>query len=296
MRILEEDASEEEQSETSTIEPDSDVESIDFVSLLSEDGLARCDDGDEGQGEGQEVDIQLWFRERCCRTNHAVANPGREGRSGIANQLQTWEVADQERRAQILQGQASHSVVDVRQNNLIVRSEQDEFEPLVFPDGASLCSRLHDVDVDTVSWMIVVPTTLQLDHPNPYPWQASEHEEFLDEDVVEPAETAFAADRAKAKDFIVLAEEELSNSIQPWTAVTYGAEVLDRLLQSDATIKSKLIRPDSLKDVLVEMDGTTDGKLFIDMKDMLDQEDRETFILTRLQPHGLPQKLLLHDT
>ncbi|CAL1153918.1 unnamed protein product [Cladocopium goreaui] len=59
------------------------------------------------------------------------------------------------------------------------------------------------------------------------------------------------------------------------------AEVLDRLLQSDATIKSKLIRPDSLKDVLVEMDGTTDGKLFTDMKDMLDQEDRETFILTR---------------
>ena len=66
------------------------------------------------------------------------------------------------------------------------------------------------------------------------------------------------------------------------------AEVLDRLLQSDATIKSKLIRPDSLKDVLVEMDGTTDGKLFTDMKDMLDQEDRETFILT--------QKLLLHGT
>lgn len=45
-------------------------------------------------------------------------------------------------------------------------------------------------------------------------------------------------------------------------------------------MKSRLIRPSALKDVLAELEGTSDGKQFSEMKDMLDQEDRETFILT----------------
>ena len=57
--------------------------------------------------------------------------------------------------------------------------------------------------------------------------------------------------------------------------------MLDRLLQTDTTVKSRLIRPSALKDVLAELEGTSDGKHFSEMKEMLDQEDRETFILTR---------------
>ena len=57
--------------------------------------------------------------------------------------------------------------------------------------------------------------------------------------------------------------------------------MLDRLLQTDTTVKSRLIRPSALKDVLAELEGTSDGKQFSEMKEMLDQEDRETFILTR---------------
>ena len=74
-----------------------------------------------------------------------------------------------------------------------------------------------------------------------------------EEDEQEIIEAKFAVGHAdRAHDFILLAEEELSNSVQPWTTITFGLGLLD-LGRRDVQFN-----PDQLED-LPELKNTICG-------------------------------------
>ena len=199
MRTLEEDISDDEQSECSTREPDSSDEQDDEASLLS-----------TGERTPQlEQDSSL---------DALLFNHGRD--------LHTWEVHSLASGLRTPFGHDTVAMASLSHSASVAISH--EFEPLDFPNGASWTLHQQSSESDETSCMAFTPTMLQFDHPNPYPWQVTDPEDLMEDQPPQPVETDFAAGhRTQANDFIVLAEEVLEDSIQAWTAVTFGLGLLD---------------------------------------------------------------------
>ena len=199
MRTLEDDSSEDEHSDCSTREPDSGDEQDDEASLLST--------GDRTPQFEPDYDV-----------DPLPHNLGRE--------LHTWEVHSLDIGLRTPFGHDTAVMVSQPQSALAAISH--EFEPLDFSSGASWTLGQQGSESDETSCMAITPTMLQFDHPNPYPWQVTDPEDLIEDQPPPPVETDFAAGhRAQANDFIVLAEEVLEDSIQAWTAVTFGLGLLD---------------------------------------------------------------------
>ena len=199
MRTLEEDISDDEQSECSTREPDSCDEQVDEASLFS-----------TGERTPQfEHDSVL---------DASLFNHGRD--------LHTWEVPLLVSGLRTPIGHDTVAMASMSHSASVDISH--EFEPLDFPNGASWTFHQQSSESDEASCMAITPTLLQFDHPNPYPWQVTDPEDLMEDQPPQPVETDFAAGhRTQANDFIVLAEEVLEDSIQAWTAVTFGLGLLD---------------------------------------------------------------------
>ena len=111
-------------------------------------------------------------------------------------------------------------------------SPSEQFEPQVIPDGAyswvrdGVANRIEEEDV--VSWMNIPTCTFQLDDPDPYPWLQDgldPDEEVPEED---PPDVEFAAGHeGKVREFVDLALEDLPDSPEPWTAITFGLGLVD---------------------------------------------------------------------
>ena len=200
------DIEDEEVSDSSTIEPVSEAGSDDSISFLSAPFDLHC----RVRSSAPDASLPSW-----CRHHHRVLNSGELGCGSLPGTPGTKSRFE------------THGGVDASLEKNPNCYSQVEFEPSL-SNGSSTAHSTPDQDEDSYSWMTTGTMVWQFDHPDPYPWQTFEQEPPPEAEDDPDEGTSFAEGHFdRAQDFIVLAEEELSNSIQPWTAITFSVGLVD---------------------------------------------------------------------